>query len=142
MERAEAEAEERIRAEVAVARRAAEERFAEKLAERELELQREREGKVELVRDSDRRLNRIEQQAADAVVRVDTAERRLTEEAELLQAEAEKRVTAELGEAERRWDVRALRPRGAARGEQACRRGAGRPRGDPGGRGEPRGRAG
>ena len=105
VERAEAEAEERIRAEVAVARRAAEERFAEKLAERELELEREREGKVELVRDSDRRLNRIEQQAADAVIRVDAAERRLTEEAGLLQAEAEKRVTAELGEAERRWEV-------------------------------------
>ena len=105
VERAEAEAEERIRAEVAVARRAAEERFAEKLAERELELEREREGKVELVRDSDRRLNRIEQQAAAAVIRVDAAERRLTEEAGLLQAEAEKRVTAELGEAERRWEV-------------------------------------
>jgi len=93
--RIEGDAEERLRAEVTVARKAAEDRFAERLANRERTLELEREQKVRLIEESDRRLSQIEARAVEAAERVDAAERRLAEEVRHLRADAETHATAE-----------------------------------------------
>ena len=62
-------------AEVAVARKAAEERFSELLGERERELQTERETRAKAVAASHERLGQIERQAIEAAERVTAAER-------------------------------------------------------------------
>lgn len=92
--RIEADAEERIRTEVAVARKAAEERFGEELAAREREFEHERGQKVQLIEDSDRRLSEIEEQALEAGDRLTLAERRLSDEAERLRSDAETEAAA------------------------------------------------
>ena len=79
--RIEADADERLRSEVGVARKAAEERFAEKLAAREQDLERERQMMVEAEEAAERRLSGIEARLLEAVERVATAERLLAEKA-------------------------------------------------------------
>lgn len=93
--RIDADAEERIRTEVGVARKAAEERFGETLAARERDLEHEREHKVRLIEESERRLSEIEHEAAAAGERVTQAERALSDEAERLRSDAEARIEAE-----------------------------------------------
>lgn len=93
--RIESDADERLRSEVAIARRAAEERFAEKLEARERDLERERETKIELIEDSDRRLSLIEARANEAVAAVASAEEHLAAEAEQLRADSAKRLSEE-----------------------------------------------
>lgn len=83
--RVQADADERIRAEVAVARKAAEERFSELLSERERALQSEREAKVEAIGHSHERLAVIERHAVEAAERVGVAEQELEIEKTRLQ---------------------------------------------------------
>jgi len=83
-----ADADERIRAEVAVARKAAEERFTQLLSVRERELQSERESKAEAIERSHDRLASIERQAVDAAERVAIAEQELETEKVRLQEQS------------------------------------------------------
>jgi uncharacterized protein YdcH (DUF465 family) len=90
--RIEADADERVHAEVAVARKAAEERFSELLGERERELQEERESHAKAIASSHERLDRIESQAAEAAERVSAAERGLEKEKVELREESQRQL--------------------------------------------------
>lgn len=90
-----ATAAENAQAEIAAAREAAEDRFAETLDERERELEREREEKAEIVEASDRRLAEIEARAEETAKRIAVAGQRLADEAERLQTEAADHVERE-----------------------------------------------
>ena len=104
---------ERVRAEVAIARKAAEERFAALLGERERELQTERETRAKAIADSHERLGQIERQAIEAAERVSAAEQNLEDEkvrlreesaAQLEVAAEQARAVADAASAERMRD--------------------------------------
>jgi len=94
----EAEADERVRSEVAIARRAAEEHFAEVLGAREEELERERVERIALIEESDRRLRQIDARASDAIGGVAVAEQHLAAESEQHRVETAARLSAEADE--------------------------------------------
>ncbi len=81
---------------------AAEARFAEIIAARESELQREREEKIEAIENADRRLREIEERAAEAAERLTAAEQALADEAERLRAEAAAELERATSEARER----------------------------------------
>jgi hypothetical protein len=86
--RIEADADERIRAEVSVARKAAEDRFTELLSSREKDLEEEREEKSAAIERSHERLSQIERQAIAAAERVGVAEQELEAEKVRLREES------------------------------------------------------
>ncbi len=103
------EAEERIPSEVVVAQSTAEDRFARKLAERERDLERERDEKVSAIEDSDRRLLQIEQGTIAATERLETAERVLADEAKRLKLETAAHLEAASGRAREEAQIEADR---------------------------------
>ncbi|MBK5116969.1 MAG: helix-hairpin-helix domain-containing protein [Thermoleophilia bacterium] len=92
-----------------VAQSTAEDRFARKLAERERDLERERDEKVSAIEDSDRRLLQIEQGTIAATERLETAERVLADEAKRLKLETAAHLEAASGRAREEAQIEADR---------------------------------